>query len=108
MDKPDVQASSLQFPPTVLRPEVQAFAQLMEQVLRENDWKGGWQGMTADEILERVREEVEELEDAVANGGFKDDLINKEAADIANFVMFLVDNRSREHRSDLWRLHGAA
>lgn len=79
-----------------LRPEVQRFAELMEQVLRENDHKGGWKGMTKDELLYRLGGETQELdwELAVTPDGFPGgpQKIAKEAADVANFAMFIADN----------------
>jgi hypothetical protein len=46
-----------------LRPEVAAFAQLMERELRKNDHKGtsGWKNDTVDDLLVRIFEETEEL-----------------------------------------------
>lgn len=38
-----------------VRPEVAKFALAMEEKLRENDWKGGWQDMNNGELLLRIR-----------------------------------------------------
>ena len=55
-----------------LRPSVLRFAWMMEKRLRENDHKGGWHGALPQELLGRLQEEVQELDDAVdfviANG----------------------------------------
>jgi NTP pyrophosphatase (non-canonical NTP hydrolase) len=92
-----------------LRPEVLAFAKLMEKKLRQNDHKGGWQREDPDYILKRLREEVEEI---AAYGGHlvgaqirhlehpddpqqkssKADSIGEECADVANFAMMIADN----------------
>ena len=82
------------------REEVTWFAGKMEEVLRENDWKGGWQKMSAVEILERLRQEIDELFEALLSdptaGVFpaSPDQLIKECADVANFAMFFADNVS--------------
>jgi hypothetical protein len=48
-----------------LRPEVRAFAALMENELRENDHKGGWKSDPAHHLLARVCEEVAEVVDSL-------------------------------------------
>lgn len=80
-----------------VRPEVLAFAIVMEAKLRENDHKGGWQGMTPGQLIVRIREETDELADLFLadyykSGGTPDRRkLNGEAADIANFAMFAAD-----------------
>lgn len=84
-----------------LRPEVQAFAELMEQVLRANDHKGGWQNENYWWLCERIEEELAELRTACWNlvyhftpGVTEADRkaeIQREAADVANFAMFIAD-----------------
>jgi hypothetical protein len=83
-----------------LRPEVEAFAQLMEAKLRENDHKGGWSHEEPAYLLERMQEEAEELDDAVEPHRFyvpptcsEGDKwrIGREAADVANFAMMIAD-----------------
>lgn len=49
-----------------LRPEVAAFAQLMEQALRDNDYKGGWSDCDVRDLLARMKEETVELENELA------------------------------------------
>lgn len=85
------------------RPKILAFAIAMEAQLRRNDHKGGWSSCTVDELLKRLREEVDELEREcwptcrcreVGCGCFN--LLDKnrvasEAADVANFAMMLSD-----------------
>ena len=71
-----------------LRPEVQWFAERMEVKLRSNDWKGGWRKMTPTEILARIREETDELEDGLRGGAVN---VMLEAVDVANFAMMLAD-----------------
>lgn len=88
----------------VLRDAVARFAQEMENRLRANDHKGGWQDDPTGYFLLRLREELEELCDAVYAGAALEDparpatlppdqvdRIVHEAADVANFAMMLVD-----------------
>ena len=74
-----------------LRPEVQAFARLMERELRENDWKGGWQDMTPIECFIRLQEEVDEVESLIVRPAVVQRELESEAADVANFCMMLVE-----------------
>jgi hypothetical protein len=85
-----------------VRPEVAAFALLMEAKLRENDHKGGWHGEDTEGLLRRLREETDELETAMKRGPGTEwpygarqkpqrTLIGREAADVANFAMMLAD-----------------
>ncbi len=70
-----------------LRPCVDWFAQQMERVLRQNDHKGGWDEMFFNDLIDRLHEEVSELE----NCGCKPRRVIKEAADVANFAMMIAD-----------------
>lgn len=72
------------------RIEVKLFANAMENELRENDHKGGWQNCEMGYLRRRLRQEVEELCRAVDEGRTKD--ILSEAADVANFAMMIADN----------------
>ena len=88
-----------------LRPEVLAFAELMEKKLRENDHKGGWENCEPEWLLKRLREEVRELTDAVdeqlaynmSGARSIEDAppvfmsIGDEAADVANFALMVAD-----------------
>ena len=76
-----------------LRSSVLKFAERMERVLRENDYKGGWQDMLCDELISRVRDEVIELA-IVVDANMSDEII-KESVDVANFAMMIADNVSR-------------
>jgi hypothetical protein len=92
------------------RDEVKAFAVLMEAKLRENDHKGGWIGCEVYWLLDRLREEADEVAALVksfegtppmryvsATGELKPlskstrGRIGREAADVANFAMMLAD-----------------
>jgi hypothetical protein len=87
------------------RPEVAAFADLMEAQLRANDHKPGWKGESAGaDLLPRLHEEADELREAlrlwaaqVAWGSAALYLpqniakVGREAADVANFAMMIAD-----------------
>ena len=80
------------------REEVQWFAQVMESVLRKNDYKGGWHGVSFEFLLDKILfEEIKELKDALETltmgaitGEMVDNVVN-EAADIANLAMMIAD-----------------
>lgn len=83
--------------PLKVRPAVRWFAEQMEAKLRENDHKGGWIGH--DGLLTRLREETDELYDAIVRHeagviapNTHPDQVTREAADVANFAMMIADN----------------
>lgn len=80
--------------PDELRPEVLAFAVEMERRLRENDHRPGWKQGNPLDLVDRIRDEVRELELEVV-GRFGTDqprgFILNEAADVANISMMVAD-----------------
>lgn len=84
-----------------LRPEVQRFAELMELKLRANEHKGGWEEDEAHALIERAREEIKELEEAVTSEAYAyvtgrstpamRRTIADEAAAVANFMLMVAD-----------------
>ena len=86
-----------------IREQVRWFSEQMESILRANDDKGGWEGCSADYLLSRMQEELEEMIEKASEIGWDvfmcvradkekiDDLI-RECADIANFAMMIADN----------------
>jgi NTP pyrophosphatase (non-canonical NTP hydrolase) len=91
-----------------VRPEVAAFALLMERELRTNDYKGGWKDDQAWKLVPRVNEEAQELRDLVRDaklgtiaaadldqpfGCFATlrEAVGSEAADVANMAMMVAD-----------------
>lgn len=75
-------------------PFVLAFAKRMEYKLSLNRRKGdrqGWLKMSEKEILDRIDDEVEELNEAFALSVTPDEAIAMEAADVANFCMMMAD-----------------
>jgi len=78
------------------RPVVIWFAEWMEVKLEENDHKGGWDDMGFPELIERMKDEIQELE-SVIDKNIDDPVIRaravlRECADIANFAMMIADN----------------
>lgn len=78
-----------------LRPEVLAFARLMEQQLRANDHKPGWKSDTPWALMTRLWEETHELAGVVGASSLKmprsQEQIGAEAADVANFALMIAD-----------------
>lgn len=75
------------------RPVVSAFARVMERKLQYNKSKGHWGDCPVEWLIERLREEVDELEAAVkANVPAR--VAQHEAADVGNFAMMIADNYS--------------
>lgn len=76
------------------RKQVQWFAGEMERVLKENDHKGGWDKIETLVLLNRLKEEVAELADAIEADDVS--VTIKEAIDVANFAMMIADNTRKE------------
>ncbi len=92
---------------TTPRKEVNRFAIRMEEVLQENDHKNHWSKCSYAYLLQRLKEEVDELDEAIASHVLGQvmprDLdgassvekyaeVEKEAIDVANFAMMISDN----------------
>jgi len=72
-----------------LRPEVGAFAALMEAELRKHDDRPGWKKEDVQWLFGRLKDESVELITAIAK--HEPEAIAKEAADVANFAMMIAD-----------------
>lgn len=86
-----------------VRGEVLDFAiNHMEPVLQKNDGKGGWEQMTNREIEIRLKQELAELVTEMRRGSklYDENKIIREATDVANFCMFIVDNAKRRQRDN--------
>lgn len=68
-----------------IRPSVLKFAEKMESVLRENDYKGGWDDVPLEYFEQRLHEEIGEYNNAVAN------MKIHEIVDVANFCMMISE-----------------
>lgn len=82
-----------------LRQEVLDFALEMEQVLKENDHKTGWDELSVHALYDRIKQEFEEFqrEYILAANHFPIDntrlmKMRKESIDLANYCMFLCHN----------------
>lgn len=80
-----------------IRKEVKWFADEMEKVLKENDFKGGWSDNYCDEfyLRDELKNEVKELSKELGRIGdtsprSKESII-KECVDVANFAMMIAD-----------------
>jgi len=74
-----------------IRPELSRFAEIMERKLKANDHRGGWRTCDPLFLLARLLEEAGELAGAVCSPAYDRRLIQKEAADVANFAMMIAD-----------------
>ena len=83
----EARVAELEYP----RQEVRSFARLMEDRLKANDHKGGWQDMSEFDLFARVEDEVLELDEVLRSIGLPRVCIPPEAADVANFCMMIVD-----------------
>ena len=72
------------------RKEVEIFTLCMEEKLRRNDHKGGWEECSLDVLFDRLKNEVRELQKAIAEE--PDVNVMFEAADVANFAMMIAWN----------------
>jgi hypothetical protein len=83
--------------PLKLRLAVQRFAEAMEEILRENDYKGSVTNVRCDVALEGLWLEVRELDRAAMGGGHinisttprEKTAIMKESVDVANFALMV-------------------
>lgn len=75
------------------RKEVEIFSLCMEEKLRQNDHKGGWEDCTYADLFARLRAEIDELEQAIKNEPEVN--IMYEGADVANFAMMIAWNAIR-------------
>lgn len=75
--------------PITPRAEVEWFAVMMEKQLAANDHKPGWHRDSLESLLERAKEELSELDDAITSGE-DPEVIIREAADVANFAMMIA------------------
>lgn len=81
----------------VLRPQVIDLARSMETKLAQNDHKRPWDTYGPEHaywLLAKLAEEVEELREAMLRG--TGDEIELEAADVANFALF-IHSVARRH-----------
>lgn len=72
-----------------VRDEVKRFSQIMEQKLQMNDHKGGWDDMSVKDLVNRLCQEVLELDRAITMGEDKKNIVF-ESADVANFAMMVA------------------
>lgn len=77
-----------------VRESVKWFAEQMENKLKENDKKGGWDNCNIYWLIQRIKEETGELLKAVdlhRDLGASKEHIIQESADVANFAMMVAD-----------------
>jgi hypothetical protein len=72
-----------------VRPEVIEFAVNMEQILRLNDYKGGWKHESLMYLFEKIREEYCEINECILTYNYIQ--LSYELKDLANSCMMLDD-----------------
>ena len=99
------------------RKEVKEFAELMEEKLRENDYKGHWSGCSYAYLIQRLHEEVKELHEALSSfvigqsmprdlsGSYSIEQygeVEDECRDVSNIAMMIADNckHLRDNKED--------
>ncbi len=70
-----------------VRKEVMRFAEDMERILRDNDYKGGWGKCSKKYLLNKLQEEILEVYKEKYGRSF----LRKELIDVANICMMLWD-----------------
>lgn len=75
-----------------VRPEVLWFASIMEEKLKENDHKGGWGDCEITWLIQRIKDEISELESGLLRSDIDKTKLIRECADISNFAMMVADN----------------
>jgi len=78
-----------------LRQSVIDFAELMELILQDNDYKDGWKEVSKNYLWKKLLIEIDELKEALIDypyHGCNAKEVKKECADIANFAMMIADN----------------
>lgn len=81
----------------ILRQEVQWFAEQMELKLRENEPEGGLLVENPFFLIERLKDELPELEGALIYGpNYDRQRVISEATDIANLVMMIAANAEND------------
>ena len=72
-----------------VRHPMRVFAYNCEQVLKDNDHKGGWKKCSKRFMISKLLEETNELVNEILNNGNN---IRKESCDVANIAMMIRDN----------------
>lgn len=70
-------------------PEIKQLVDAMRYKLRKNAHKGRWEDLDVPGALKRLREEVDELEEALSRDSQIEIIL--EAADVANFALMIVN-----------------
>ena len=96
MDSETVRKQAEKHP--MMRPVV-VLTQFMEGMLErldENKGKGGWEGCTAQYLMQKMYEHMDAGRVGIENGA-STFYVQKQFADAANYAMMVQDNYTREH-----------
>ncbi len=82
-----------------IRPEVNVFAERMEEILKINDYKNGWENCSKDFLMSKVFEELGEMVIAIGCASHNDKIdVQNEIIDVANFLMMLWDKLEKQRK----------
>jgi len=84
-----------------IRPEIMAFARLMEQKMRKHDgdWGASWKDMPTRDLLDILHAESQELIASMIRFPCpRPEEVDEEAADVANVAMFCAWNQGALYR----------
>jgi NTP pyrophosphatase (non-canonical NTP hydrolase) len=99
----------------LLRKEIKSFSENMERKLKENDYKEHWSKSNYSYLIQRLHEEVDELDEALSSfvigqamprdlsGSYSIEQygeVVEECADVANFAMMIADNLKNKREND--------
>lgn len=81
--------------------EVYAFAEAIIETLNlpKNSAKGGWDSLSLGELMDRMKEEEDELNDALFNDEGRNLDPKSEATDVAAFAMMIFDRLKKGNRN---------
>jgi NTP pyrophosphatase (non-canonical NTP hydrolase) len=97
------------------RKEIKSFSENMERKLKENDYKERWSKSNYSYLIQRLHEEVDELDEALSSfvigqamprdlsGSYSIEQygeVVEECADVANFAMMIADNLKNKREND--------
>lgn len=74
---------------TKRRKTIEWFSDVKLSKLIEKSYKGTWENISIELLLDCMQKEIDELKEAIKEGNHRE--IIRECADVSNFVMFIAD-----------------
>jgi len=79
--------------------EIKQLTDAMRYKLKKNAHKGRWEDLGLSDVIKRLREETDELEEAALSGSEIEIIL--EAADVANFALMVVNIAMKKAAKDV-------